>query len=128
MSFGYDLSDEHAQFRDTVRAVRRGVAGAGRRAARPRGPLPRRAGRAAAELGLLGIPLPGERGGAGFDTLAYAIAIEELARVDSSFAITVAAHTVARARCRSHLFGTTSSSERVAAATSPRAAAWRRSG
>jgi short/branched chain acyl-CoA dehydrogenase len=46
-----------------------------------------------AELGLMGIPIPEEYGGAGADTLAYAIAIEELARVDSSLAITVAAHT-----------------------------------
>jgi alkylation response protein AidB-like acyl-CoA dehydrogenase len=46
-----------------------------------------------AELGLLGIPIPEGYGGAGGDTLAYAIAIEELTRVDSSVAITVAAHT-----------------------------------
>src|SRR4029077_13401939 len=47
----------------------------------------------AAELGLMGIPVPEEYGGAGADTLSYAIAVEELTRVDSSFAITVAAHT-----------------------------------
>jgi len=46
-----------------------------------------------AELGLMGIPIPEEWGGAGGDTLSYAIAIEELTRVDSSVAITVAAHT-----------------------------------
>ena len=46
-----------------------------------------------AELGLMGIPFPEDYGGAGSDTLAYAIAIEELTRVDSSVAITVAAHT-----------------------------------
>jgi alkylation response protein AidB-like acyl-CoA dehydrogenase len=46
-----------------------------------------------AELGLMGIPVPEEYGGAGGDTLSYAIAIEELTRVDSSVAITVAAHT-----------------------------------
>jgi short-chain 2-methylacyl-CoA dehydrogenase len=46
-----------------------------------------------AELGLMGIPIPEEYGGAGADTLAYAIAIEELTRIDSSVAITVAAHT-----------------------------------
>jgi short/branched chain acyl-CoA dehydrogenase len=45
------------------------------------------------ELGLMGIPFPEEYGGGGADTLAYAIAIEELARVDSSVCITVAAHT-----------------------------------
>ncbi|HZN89523.1 MAG TPA: acyl-CoA dehydrogenase family protein [Thermoleophilaceae bacterium] len=45
------------------------------------------------ELGLMGIPYPEEFGGGGADNLSYAIAVEELARVDSSVAITVAAHT-----------------------------------
>src|SRR2546421_6170885 len=45
------------------------------------------------ELGLMGIPYPEEYGGGGAGNLAYALAIEELARVDSSVAITVAAHT-----------------------------------
>ena len=46
-----------------------------------------------AELGLMGMPIPEEYGGAGADTLSYAIAVEELTRVDSSVAITMAAHT-----------------------------------
>jgi short-chain 2-methylacyl-CoA dehydrogenase len=46
-----------------------------------------------AELGLMGMPFPEEYGGGGTDTVSYAIAIEELTRVDSSVAITVAAHT-----------------------------------
>jgi len=41
----------------------------------------------------MGIPYPEEYGGGGADNLSYAIAIEELGRVDSSVAITVAAHT-----------------------------------
>ena len=45
------------------------------------------------ELGLMGIPFPEEYGGAGGDSLAYALAVEELARVDSSVAITLCAHT-----------------------------------
>jgi short/branched chain acyl-CoA dehydrogenase len=45
------------------------------------------------ELDLMGIPFPQEYGGAGSSSLAYAIAVEELARVDSSVAITVCAHT-----------------------------------
>src|SRR5206468_4627076 len=45
-----------------------------------------------AELGLMGMTIPEEYGGAGTDTLAYAIAVEELTRIDSSVAITVAAH------------------------------------
>ena len=46
-----------------------------------------------AELGLMGLPIPEEYGGAGGDTVSYALAIEELTRIDSSVAITVAAHT-----------------------------------
>jgi short-chain 2-methylacyl-CoA dehydrogenase len=46
-----------------------------------------------AELGWLGIPFPEEVGGAGGTTLQYAIAVEELTRVDSSVAITLCAHT-----------------------------------
>jgi len=45
------------------------------------------------ELGLMGLPIPERYGGAGGDTVSYAIAIEELTRIDSSVAITVAAHT-----------------------------------
>jgi short/branched chain acyl-CoA dehydrogenase len=45
------------------------------------------------ELGLMGVPYPEEYGGGGGDTLSYAIVVEELARIDSSVAITVAAHT-----------------------------------
>jgi alkylation response protein AidB-like acyl-CoA dehydrogenase len=45
------------------------------------------------ELGLLGIPWSEEVGGAGFDTLSFIIAIEELARVCASHAITISAHT-----------------------------------
>src|SRR5438094_2048723 len=46
-----------------------------------------------ADLGLMGMPIPEEYGGGGADTLSYAIAVEELTRIDSSVAITLAAHT-----------------------------------
>jgi alkylation response protein AidB-like acyl-CoA dehydrogenase len=45
------------------------------------------------ELGLMGIPFPQEYGGGGGDSLAYALAVEELTRIDSSVAITLCAHT-----------------------------------
>ncbi len=45
------------------------------------------------ELGLMGIPFPEEYGGGGGDTLTYVLAVEELARIDSSVCITLAAHT-----------------------------------
>ena len=88
-----DLSDEHELLRRTVRefAEERIAPVAEELDREHRFPYEIVAG--LAELGLLGIPVPEEYGGAGGDTLSYAIAIEELTRVDSSVAITVAAHT-----------------------------------
>jgi alkylation response protein AidB-like acyl-CoA dehydrogenase len=54
--------------------------------------FPHEAVKQMAELGLLGLPYPVEYGGAGMDTLSYAIAVEEVARVCASTAITFAAH------------------------------------
>ena len=45
-----------------------------------------------AGMGLLGIRIPEEYGGSGMDTQAYAICVEEIARVDGSTALTVASH------------------------------------
>src|SRR3954463_16221119 len=89
----YDLSDEHRLFRATVREFAEGAIGPVAEELDREGRFPVEIVRQAAELSLLGIPIAAEWGGAGSDTLAYAIAIEELARVDQSFAITVAAHT-----------------------------------
>jgi short-chain 2-methylacyl-CoA dehydrogenase len=89
----FDLSDEHRLFRDTVREFAEAeIAPIAERLDRD-GRFPLELVAAAAELGLMGIPIPAEFEGGGADTLAYAIAVEELARVDQSFAITVAAHT-----------------------------------
>src|SRR3954464_8819386 len=89
----FDLSPEHELIRDTVRkfALERVAPLAGELDREQRFPYELVA--EAAELGLMGIPIPEEYGGAGADTLSYAIAVEELTRIDSSFAITVAAHT-----------------------------------
>jgi butyryl-CoA dehydrogenase len=45
-----------------------------------------------AGLGLMGLPFPEEYGGAGADTVSYALAVMEIARADASTAITLAAH------------------------------------
>jgi short/branched chain acyl-CoA dehydrogenase len=89
----FDLSDEHRLFRATVREFAEGEIGPQAEALDREGRFPLDLVAKAAELGLMGIPIPAEWEGGGADTLAYAIAIEELARVDQSFAITVAAHT-----------------------------------
>jgi short-chain 2-methylacyl-CoA dehydrogenase len=89
----FDLSDEHDLLRKTVRdfADER-IAPVAEELDREHR-FPYEIVSVLAELGLMGIPIPEEHGGAGGDTLSYAIAIEELTRVDSSVAITVAAHT-----------------------------------
>src|SRR5205823_5293766 len=89
----FDLSDEHELIRKTVRefALERIAPAAEELDREHRFPYELIA--ELAELGLMGVPVPEEWGGAGGDTLSYAIAIEELTRIDSSVAITVAAHT-----------------------------------
>jgi butyryl-CoA dehydrogenase len=58
-----------------------------------------------AELGLMGLPFPEAYGGAGADTVSYALAVMELARADASVAITLAAH-VSLGSSPFYLFGT----------------------
>jgi len=67
--------------------------------------------RAMGELGWMGIPFPEEVGGAGGTSLQYAIAVEELTRVDSSVAITLCAHTSLGTQ-PIYLFGTEAQKER----------------
>jgi butyryl-CoA dehydrogenase len=45
------------------------------------------------EMGMMGIPYPKEYGGAGLDVISYAIAVEELARVDGGTGVILSAHT-----------------------------------
>jgi short-chain 2-methylacyl-CoA dehydrogenase len=88
-----DLSPEHELIRDTVGEFARDRVAPVAEELDREGRFPYELVAELAELGLMGIPIPEEYGGAGGDTLSYAIAIEELTRVDSSVAITVAAHT-----------------------------------
>ena len=88
-----DLSPEHELLRRTIRDfAAREVEGVVEEHERERR-FPTDIVAMLGPMGLLGIPIPEEEGGAGLDTLAYAIAIEELARVWGSLALIVAAHT-----------------------------------
>jgi short/branched chain acyl-CoA dehydrogenase len=88
-----DLSDHHELLRRTVREFAEGevapVAGELDRTHSVPYEIIAKLG----ALNLMGIPFPEEYGGAGGDTLAYALTVEELTRVDSSVAITLCAHT-----------------------------------
>ncbi len=91
-ALNFDLSPEHELLRGTVRqfAVER-VAPVAEELDREKR-FPYELVAELAELGLMGMTIPEDYGGGGTDTLSYALAVEELTRIDSSVAITVAAH------------------------------------
>ncbi len=89
----FDLSPDHELIRRTVREFAEGeVAPVAEKLDRTKS-FPYEIVRQLGALNLMGIPFPEEYGGGGADTLAYALAVEELTRVDSSVAITLCAHT-----------------------------------
>ncbi|MBM3667266.1 MAG: acyl-CoA dehydrogenase, partial [Actinobacteria bacterium] len=101
----FDLSDEQRLLRYTVRDFARGeVAPVAEELDRTKA-FPYELVAKMGELGLMGIPFPEEFGGGGADTLSYALAVEELTRIDSSVAITMAAHT-SLGTMPIHLWGT----------------------
>ncbi len=89
----FDLSPDHELIRRTVREFAEGeVAPVAEQLDRTKS-FPYEIVAQLGALNLMGIPFPEEYGGGGGDTLAYALAVEELTRVDSSVAITLCAHT-----------------------------------
>jgi short-chain 2-methylacyl-CoA dehydrogenase len=89
----FDLSPDHELIRRTVREFAEGeVAPVAEELDRTKA-FPYEIVAQLGKLGMMGIPFPQEYGGGGGDTLAYALAVEELTRVDSSVAITLCAHT-----------------------------------
>jgi short-chain 2-methylacyl-CoA dehydrogenase len=89
----FDLPDQHRLLQRTVREfAEQEIAPVAEELDRTHS-FPYEIVRRLGELDLMGIPFPEQYGGAGSDSLAYALAVEELARVDSSVAITLCAHT-----------------------------------
>ncbi|HKI66128.1 MAG TPA: acyl-CoA dehydrogenase family protein [Solirubrobacterales bacterium] len=89
----FNLSDEQKLIQSTVRDFARGeVAPVAEELDREKR-FPYEIVAKLGDLGLMGIPFPQEYGGGGADTLSYVLAVEELARIDSSVCITMAAHT-----------------------------------
>src|ERR1700676_3246916 len=89
----FDLSDHHRLLRQTVRDFAQHEIGPVAEELDRTKAFPYEIVRRLGELDLMGIPFPEEYGGGGGDSLAYALAVEELARIDSSVAITLCAHT-----------------------------------
>ncbi|HEY6867278.1 MAG TPA: acyl-CoA dehydrogenase [Candidatus Eisenbacteria bacterium] len=86
------LKEEHHQVRETARKFADEVVAPRARELDEREEFPADIVKQMGELGFMGLPYPEEYGGAGLDMLAYAIAVEEIARACGSTAITLAAH------------------------------------
>lgn len=87
----FDLSEEHKMIRDAAREfaqeLKPGVIDRDEKALFPFDFVKKMG-----ELGFMGIMVPEEYGGAGMDTLAYVLALEEIAKIDASAAVIMSAH------------------------------------
>ncbi|WP_124727807.1 acyl-CoA dehydrogenase [Staphylospora marina] len=101
----YDLTSEQRMIRKLMRDFAEGevAPGADERDLAKR--FPREIFEKMAELNLMGLPFPEEYGGAGADTVSFAIAVEELSRVCASTGITYSAH-ISLGCAPLYLFGT----------------------
>jgi short/branched chain acyl-CoA dehydrogenase len=101
----YRLDDDHEELRATVAAFARDVVAPVIAGYYERGEFPYEIVARMGKLGLFGLPFPEEYGGMGGDSFALCLALEELARVDSSVAITLEA-AVALGAMPIYRFGT----------------------
>jgi butyryl-CoA dehydrogenase len=101
----FDLSDEQKAIQSLCREFAQGEVAPRAEAMDANEEFPYDLVRKMADLGLMGLPFPEEYGGAGADTVSYALAVMEIARADASTAITLAAH-VSLGSTPFYLFGT----------------------
>jgi len=107
----FDLSDEQKAIQSLCREFARGEVAPHAEAMDREARFPYEIVAKMAELGLLGLPFPEAYGGAGADTVSYALAVMEIARIDASTAITLAAH-VSLGATPFYLFGTEAQKQR----------------
>jgi alkylation response protein AidB-like acyl-CoA dehydrogenase len=88
----FDLTEEQRLVRETVRAFAEQVVAPGAAERDETGEVPVAIMRQMGELGFFGLPFPDEWGGSGADTVSYALAVEEIGRVDASLGLGFAAH------------------------------------
>jgi alkylation response protein AidB-like acyl-CoA dehydrogenase len=108
----FDLSPDHELIRRTAREFAEGEVAPVAEHLDKHKEFPYEIVRKLGDLGFMGIPFPEEVGGAGADSLAYAIVVEELTRIDSSVAITMCAHTSLGTQ-PVYLFGSDEQKERL---------------
>lgn len=88
----FELSENQQMIRDMVRQFARTEVAPGAFKRDETAEFPLELCKKLGELGLMGILVPEHLGGAGLDVVSFALAVEEIARVDGSLALTVASH------------------------------------
>jgi len=92
MITNFDLTEEQAIIRNTIRDFARERVEPIAAEHDEQQTFPQATVRELAQLGIMGITVPEEYGGAGGDELSYILAVEELSRADASHGLTLAAH------------------------------------
>ncbi len=92
LASNFDLTEEQAMIREMVRRFSLETLAPAARACDEHHRFNTEAWAQMREMGLPGLPFPEQWGGAGMDSLSYIIAVEEMARVDASTALSYAAH------------------------------------
>jgi len=88
----FKLTEEQRMIRNTVREFAQAEVAPRAREVDETGRFPRENFARMAELGLMGLPIPEKYGGAGADTISYALAVEEISAACGSTGLTYAAH------------------------------------
>ncbi len=101
----FDLTDEQKAIQSLARDFARGEVAPRAEEMDREEAFPYELVRKMADLGFMGLPFPEKYGGSGADTISYALAVMEIARIDASTAITMAAH-VSLGASPFYLFGT----------------------
>ncbi|HYE98336.1 MAG TPA: acyl-CoA dehydrogenase family protein, partial [Planctomycetota bacterium] len=89
----FELTETQAAIRDAVRELARKEFAPRAAKLDEAGEFPMENFRKLAEVGLCGIPVPEQHGGAGADSLSFTLALEEVAKACGSTCLTLAAHT-----------------------------------
>lgn len=105
VQLNFDLTEEQLMIRKMIRDFAEAEVAPGADERDRKGEFPKEIFSKLAELGIMGLPFPEQYGGAGADTISFAIAVEELSRVCGSTGITYSAH-ISLGGAPIHLFGT----------------------
>lgn len=111
MEMNFEFTDEQKMIQKTIREFAEEEVAKGALERDRTGTFPKEIFEKLAKLGMMGLPFPEEYGGAGADTISFAIVVEELSRACASTGITYSAH-ISLGGAPIHMFGTKEQKEK----------------